>query len=203
MDFTLRGVAATFPAGTSVSAYAGVEFVPTDSLPAAAATATVANDGSLAFTGLAEGVRYVASAVVGTRRWIRFSTEDLADQNVRGVLWFGEAQDTNLYRAAADTLKTDDAFQAPSVRTTSSNLYTYSGVYFGPSDDASIAYVSAGKLSSAQFVATDGVTTKVVAGAVSDGSFTVTPASGTIAVDTSNSKIYVRVGSTWKSVTVA
>lgn len=54
------------------------------------------------------------------------------------------------------------------------------------------------------FTADQGITTKVVAGAVSDGSFTgLTPASGTIAIDTTNSKIYVRVGTTWKSVTVA
>lgn len=54
-----------------------------------------------------------------------------------------------------------------------------------------------------QFNALDGITTKVVAGTVSDGSFTATPASGTIAIDTTNSLIYVRVGSTWKSVAVA
>ncbi len=70
--------------------------------------------------------------------------------------------DTNLKRAAADKLQTDD-----------------------------------------QFVAVDGITTKTVAGAVSDASFTATPASGTIAIDTTNSRIYVRVGTTWKSVTVA
>lgn len=54
-----------------------------------------------------------------------------------------------------------------------------------------------------QFIAVDGITTKVVAGAVSDTSFTATPGSGTLAVDTTNSKLYVRVGSTWKSVALA
>jgi hypothetical protein len=54
-----------------------------------------------------------------------------------------------------------------------------------------------------QFRAVDGITTKIVAGVVSDGSFTATPESGTIAIDTTNSRIYVRVGSTWKFVAVA
>jgi hypothetical protein len=70
--------------------------------------------------------------------------------------------DTNLYRNAANQLKTDDQLQI-----------------------------------------VDGVATKVVAGVVSDGSFTATPPSGTLAVDTTNSKLYIRVGSTWKSVAVA
>lgn len=69
------------------------------------------------------------------------------------------SRDTNLYRSAANVLRTSD-----------------------------------------QFVADDGVTTKTRAGAITDANFTVTPASGTIAVDTANSKLYVRVGSTWKSV---
>jgi hypothetical protein len=78
-----------------------------------------------------------------------------------GVIEWGDGtsvNDTNLYRAGASQLKTDD-----------------------------------------QFIAGDGITTRVVAGAVSDGSFTVTPGSGTIAIDTTNFKIYVRMGSTWKS----
>lgn len=53
-----------------------------------------------------------------------------------------------------------------------------------------------------QFVATDGLTTRVKAGVVADTDFTATPASGTIAVDTTNSRIYVRVGSTWKYATL-
>ena len=48
----------------------------------------------------------------------------------------------------------------------------------------------------------DGLQLKTVAGAVSDGSFTASPPDGTIAIDTTNSKIYVRIGGTWKSVTV-
>jgi hypothetical protein len=47
-----------------------------------------------------------------------------------------------------------------------------------------------------------GIETKVVAGAVSDANFGATPASGAIAVDSTNSRIYVRVGATWKLVGV-
>lgn len=50
---------------------------------------------------------------------------------------------------------------------------------------------------------TGGITTLVNAGAISDVTFSETPASGTIAVDTTNSRLYVRVGATWKSVVVA
>lgn len=74
------------------------------------------------------------------------------------------------------------------------NLYTGTGRQFAFQNAIS---------STNQISATDGLTTKIVAGVVSDGSFTTTPPSGTLAIDTTNSKIYVRVGSTWKSVTVA
>ncbi len=47
-----------------------------------------------------------------------------------------------------------------------------------------------------------GIETKVVAGAVSDANFGNTPGSGAIAVDTTNSRVYFRVGSTWKFVGV-
>lgn len=49
----------------------------------------------------------------------------------------------------------------------------------------------------------DGVETITVAGAVSDSDFTDTPADGTLAVDTSNNEIYVRIGGSWLSVGVA
>ncbi len=51
--------------------------------------------------------------------------------------------------------------------------------------------------------ATAGLTTKVKAGTPSDADFTSAPASGTVVIDTSASKIWVRVGSTWKFVAVA
>ncbi len=70
--------------------------------------------------------------------------------------------DTNLYRSAANVLKTDD-----------------------------------------QFIAVDGVATKTKAGTPTDGDFATTPPDGTIVVDSTASKIWVRVGGTWKGVVVA
>lgn len=49
----------------------------------------------------------------------------------------------------------------------------------------------------------DSVTARSFAGAVSDLSFNQPPDAGTMAVDSTNSKLYVRVGSTWKSVTLS
>jgi len=46
----------------------------------------------------------------------------------------------------------------------------------------------------------DGITTLTKAGVVEDADFRTTPVSGTIALDTTNSDLYVRVGGTWKSV---
>lgn len=67
--------------------------------------------------------------------------------------------DTNLYRARANVLQTDDRFQA-----------------------------------------VDGVTTKVKAGTPTDADFQASPPDGTLVVDTSASKLWVRVGGAWKSV---
>lgn len=49
----------------------------------------------------------------------------------------------------------------------------------------------------------DSIILKKTAGAPTDGAFTATPTDGTLAIDTTNSKIYVRIGGTWKGVTVA
>lgn len=46
----------------------------------------------------------------------------------------------------------------------------------------------------------DGLVTKTVTGVVADASFSVAPISGTLAVDTTNNRLYVRVGSTWRFV---
>ncbi|MEX0990766.1 MAG: hypothetical protein WD004_00645 [Actinomycetota bacterium] len=51
-----------------------------------------------------------------------------------------------------------------------------------------------------QLRAEDGIKTKTTSGPVSDGSFTAAPRNGTIAVDESGSKLWVRVNDTWKSV---
>jgi len=50
------------------------------------------------------------------------------------------------------------------------------------------------------YVRAEAVSTLVKAGVPADGDFTVTPVSGTLAVDSSSSHLYFRVGSTWKYV---
>lgn len=69
--------------------------------------------------------------------------------------------------------------------------------------DTTLYRTAVGQLTSQQLILLDGLTTKTVAGAVTDGAFTTTPIDGTMAIDTTNSKIFVRVGGLWKSVTVA
>lgn len=51
--------------------------------------------------------------------------------------------------------------------------------------------------------ATKGIVTKIKAGTPSDADFDSAPPSGTIVIDTTASKIWVRVGSTWKYIAVA
>lgn len=51
-----------------------------------------------------------------------------------------------------------------------------------------------------RFSAGDGVTTKVVSGVVSDASFSVTPSDGTMAIDSVNNQLYVRIGGVWRKV---
>lgn len=84
-------VGTKYPVGTSVSAYAVSSFdsVPSSGAPSgsAAATATVASDSTLTFTGLTADTRYVAYASVsGTDKYLRFSTFDTvpAAQQVLG-----------------------------------------------------------------------------------------------------------------------
>lgn len=146
------------------------------------------------------------------------------DVTVTDKLYFGSLQDTNLYRSGADTLVTDDRFVSrresngdiwfqASISGQAQEQFRITSSATGPvllfgggstGTDTNLYRSAADVLKTDdQFVAADGITTRTVAGAVSDGSFTATPASGTIAVDTTNSKIYVRIGSTWKSVTVA
>lgn len=79
-----------------------------------------------------------------------------------GAIVLGVSEDTNIYRSAANVLKTDD-----------------------------------------QFVAADGVRTKTTAGATTDGAFTVTPADGHLAVDTTNNAVYFRSGGIWRNVAAA
>lgn len=48
--------------------------------------------------------------------------------------------------------------------------------------------------------ALDGVVTLTKAGVVSDSDFDETPDDGTLAVDTTNNELYVRIGGAWLSV---
>jgi hypothetical protein len=48
-------------------------------------------------------------------------------------------------------------------------------------------------------VVADALVVKTKAGAITDGDFLHTPPNGTIAIDTMNSKIYVRIGGVWKA----
>lgn len=73
------------------------------------------------------------------------------------------------------------------------------GMVFRSAGDTNLYSVAANVLKTDdQLRVSDGITTKIKAGIPADGDFTATPESGTIAVDTTNSRIYVRVGSTWK-----
>src|ERR1700742_588523 len=78
----------------------------------------------------------------------------------------------------------------------------YRGIASRLNGSSGVEALEAVEIENGVLVSTGGVRTKVVAGAVSDGSFPAAPGSGTLAVDSANSKLYVRVGSTWKSVTL-
>ena len=57
--------------------------------------------------------------------------------------------------------------------------------------------------SDGRFEAVDGITTKVKAGTPVDGDFQTTPSDGTMVVDTTGSLLWVRVGGSWLSTTLA
>ena len=68
--------------------------------------------------------------------------------------------------------------------------------------DVNLYRLSANRLQTDHYFKADmGLCTKAYAGVISDGTFPgLTPQSGTIAVDTTNNRLYVKVGSTWKYV---
>ncbi len=51
-----------------------------------------------------------------------------------------------------------------------------------------------------QFQAVDGLVTMTKAGTISDADFAALPPDGTVAVDMSDSRLYIRIAGTWKSV---
>lgn len=99
------------------------------------------------------------------------------------------APDATMYRTAANLVQTDFAFDLR--RSSTSN-----GVLIGRVDGDGSSQFTIYARGHANF--TDGVSTFVKAGVPADGDFRATPPSGTIAVDTTNSRLYARVGSTWK-----
>lgn len=129
--FVLDQASPKFPVGTVVKAYPGHEQAVRDAEPPGAvqATATVQSDGSLTFTGLAYDTAYWAAALVASDwAWTFFRTPGGEEESsltsrvdalestratsaapaFTGTATFGG--DANLYRSAADTLKTDDTF---------------------------------------------------------------------------------------------
>lgn len=102
----------------------------------------------------------------------------------------GTAPDVNMFRSAANLAETD--FSLDLRRASATN-----GVLLGRvTGDGSAQFVIYARGHGAFL---DGISTLVKSGAVTDADFRATPPSGTIAIDTANSKIYVRMGATWKS----
>ena len=68
--------------------------------------------------------------------------------------------------------------------------------------DVTLKRLSAGVLQAltTRLVADDGLTTKVFAGTPTDSGFAHTPADGTIAIDSSANKLWVRIGGVWRGI---
>ena len=147
-----------------------------------------ASTGILESTGGIKVIRASADTAFSTRQ--STDTNDRIRLQGSGTLSFGSGTatpDAVLFRDQADRLRTNDELQVDSNlllgSTASVNLYASTSNRLKTDDT---------------FHAVDGLTTKTKAGIPTDGDFTITPLSGTLAVDTTNSRLYVRVGSTWK-----
>lgn len=101
------------------------------------------------------------------------------------------APDVLFYRTGAKAFESDDTF-IRIVRAAVGNGALVGRVAGDGSDQFTIYARGHG-----QFL--DGISTLTKSGAVTDADFRSAPPSGTIAVDTTNFKIYVRMGATWKS----
>jgi len=116
---------------------------------------------------------------------------------IDGAMTWGDGvngRDTKLYRLGPSRLglPDGDSFQLVS-----------GSLGWGPvgAQTSFIYELNPGRMYTPQtFSAADGLTTKARAGAISDGNFSVAPVSGTMAVDTTNNRFYVRSGSTWRYV---
>lgn len=119
--------------------------------------------------------------------------------NTGAVIWFGTAGgDTNLYRDSASVLKTDDDLVVGGSLTASGTLW------FGTAIDTDLFRLSAGRLKTdGLLLAAQAIATKQKAGAPVDGDWSTNPPDGTIVVDSTNNKIWARVGGAWKGVVIA
>lgn len=120
-----------FPAGTTVGAYLASDWVPSKRPPSGAppgstvTTAVVAADGSLTFTGLADGVGYYAGADVSGWRYVGFTMPpagvsylDATIVDAKGDLIVGTAADAVARKAVGSDgqVLTADAASAGGVK---------------------------------------------------------------------------------------
>jgi hypothetical protein len=106
----------------------------------------------------------------------------------------GTAPDVVFFRAAANGLESDNTFLRLTRSTTAGGALL--GRVQGDGTEQFILYARG------HGVFNDGVATIVKAGTFTDADFRATPSSGTMAVDTTASKLWIKFGSTWKSVTL-
>ena len=114
---------------------------------------------------------------------------------------FGTAADTNLYRSAANVLKTDDYFSSElGIQILNDAGTGVSGIRFGASADTNLYRSAADTLKTDDgIIGAGGLATLTKAGVPSDADVVAgMQVSGAMILDTTNSRIYFRVGSTWK-----
>lgn len=126
-----------------------------------------------------------------------------ANPALTGTLTFNG--DTNLYRSALTVLKTDGAFNATldivacvgTSREVTIGTSFFASVLFG--GDTQIWRSAADTLTADGLIGQGGLATKTKAGIPSDSDLVAgMQQSGAFILDTTNSRIYFRVGSTWK-----
>jgi len=158
-------------------------------------TALTINDAAAAPTNIviSDGkVKFLAGSVAGADLSLHHSTVSERLQLTGGGFTVTPTAEANL------------GFNMVTVGDTSSRMaLAGSGAFsWGPGDaapDTTLYRTAANHLRTGDmFTATDGLVTKVIADVPEDADFTAAPASGLIAIDSANNRIYVRVGTTWK-----
>lgn len=162
------------------------------------------------FASLTNGINLNSQTVtrfrLGAGNRYNSVTNPVAGQttNANGTAWGTGSQvtDANGNLRISNDLVVDDG------DTTRLRIGNHGGgapiIYFGAAEDTAIYRNAAKQLrTSQQFIASDGLTTKTKAGVPTDADFAVTPGDGTLVVDTTDNKIYVRIGGAWKSAAVA